>query len=69
VRHPQYIGFLLLTLGMLLEWPTIFTVLLWPVLAVVYWRLAKEEDKEIEERFGEEFRDYKRRVPGFLPRL
>jgi len=69
VRHPQYLGFLLLTLGMLLEWPTIFTVLLWPVLAVVYWRLAKEEDKEIEERFGEEFRDYKRRVPGFLPRL
>jgi protein-S-isoprenylcysteine O-methyltransferase Ste14 len=69
VRHPQYIGFLLLTLGMLLEWPTIFTVLLWPVLVVVYWRLAKEEDKDIEERFGEEFREYKRRVPGFLPRL
>jgi protein-S-isoprenylcysteine O-methyltransferase Ste14 len=69
VRHPQYIGFLLLTLGMLLEWPTIFTVLLWPVLAVVYWRLAKEEDKDIEEQFGEEFREYKRRVPGFLPRL
>jgi len=47
VRHPQYIGFLLLTFGMLLEWPTIFTVLLWPALVVVYWRLAKEEDKEI----------------------
>ena len=69
VRHPQYIGFLLLTFGMLLEWPTIFTVLLWPVLVVVYWRLAKEEDKEIEERFGEEFREYKRKVPGFIPRL
>jgi protein-S-isoprenylcysteine O-methyltransferase Ste14 len=69
VRHPQYIGFLLLTLGMLLEWPTIFTILLWPVLAVVYWRLAKEEDKEIEERFGEEFREYQSRVPGFIPRL
>lgn len=69
VRHPQYIGFLLLTLGMLLEWPTIFTVLLWPVLVVVYWRLAKEEDKEIEERFGKEFQEYKRRVPGFIPHL
>ena len=69
VRHPQYIGFLLLTFGMLLEWPTIFTVLLWPALVVVYWRLAKEEDKEIEERFGEEFREYKRKVPGFIPRL
>ena len=45
VQYPQYIGFLLLTLGMLLEWPTIFTVLLWPILVFVYWRLAKEEDK------------------------
>jgi protein-S-isoprenylcysteine O-methyltransferase Ste14 len=69
IRHPQYLGFLLLTLGMLLEWPTIFTLLLWPVLAVVYYRLAKDEDKEIEEQFGEEFREYKRSVPAFLPRL
>jgi protein-S-isoprenylcysteine O-methyltransferase Ste14 len=69
IRHPQYLGFLLLTLGMLFEWPTIFTLLLWPVLAVVYHRLAKEEDKENEERFGEEFRKYKRTVPAFIPRL
>ncbi|KON31958.1 hypothetical protein AC478_01700 [miscellaneous Crenarchaeota group-1 archaeon SG8-32-3] len=69
IRHPQYLGFLLLTLGMLLEWPTIFTLLLWPVLTVVYYRLAKDEDKEIEAQFGEEFREYKRTVPAFLPRL
>lgn len=69
IRHPQYLGFLLITLGMLLEWPTIFTLLLWPVLTVVYYRLAKDEDKEIEEQFGEQFREYKRSVPAFLPRL
>ena len=69
IRHPQYLGFLLITLGMLLEWPTIFTLLLWPVLTVVYYRLAKDEDKEIEEQFGEQFREYKRTVPAFLPRL
>jgi len=39
------------------------------VLAVLYWRLAKEEDKDMEEQFGEEFREYKRQVPGFIPRL
>jgi methanethiol S-methyltransferase len=69
IRHPQYLGFLLITLGMLLEWPTIFTLLLWPVLTVVYYRLAKAEDKEIEAQFGEQFREYKRSVSAFLPRL
>jgi protein-S-isoprenylcysteine O-methyltransferase Ste14 len=69
IRHPQYLGFLLLTLGMNLEWTTIFTLLLWPVLVIVYYRLAKTEDKEVEEKFGEEFRKYKRAVPAFLPRL
>jgi protein-S-isoprenylcysteine O-methyltransferase Ste14 len=39
------------------------------MLAVLYWRLAKKEDEEIEEQFGEEFREYKRKVPGFIPRL
>lgn len=69
VRHPQYLGFLLLTLGMLFEWTTIFTLALWPFLALLYYRLARTEEKEAEEEFGEEFREYKRRVPMFIPRL
>jgi protein-S-isoprenylcysteine O-methyltransferase Ste14 len=52
-----------------LEWTTILTLLLWPVLVVVYYRLAKTEEKEVEEKFGEEFRKYKRTVPAFIPRL
>jgi protein-S-isoprenylcysteine O-methyltransferase Ste14 len=69
VRHPQYLGFLLLTLGMNLEWTTLFTLLLWPILVIVYYRLARTEEKESEERFGEEYRKYKRTVPMFIPRL
>jgi protein-S-isoprenylcysteine O-methyltransferase Ste14 len=69
IRHPQYLGFLFLTLGMNLEWTTLFTLLLWPVLALVYYRLAKEEDKENEAQFGEEYLKYKSTVPGFVPRL
>lgn len=69
VRHPQYLGFLLITLGLNVMWLTIITLALWPVLAFLYWRLAKKEDKEMEEQFGEEFREYKRKVPGFIPRL
>jgi protein-S-isoprenylcysteine O-methyltransferase Ste14 len=69
IRHPQYLGFLLITLGLNVQWLTIITLLLWPVLAVLYYRLAKTEDKEVEEKFGEEFKKYKRSVPMFIPRL
>jgi protein-S-isoprenylcysteine O-methyltransferase Ste14 len=69
VRHPQYLGFLLITLGMNVLWITISTLILWPILVIVYYRLAKEEDKEMEEKFGEEYRKYKQMVPMFIPRL
>ena len=69
VRHPQYLGFLLLTLGMNVLWITISSLLLWPILAILYYRLAKEEEKEMEERFGEEYRKYKHMVPMFIPSI
>ena len=69
VRHPQYLGFLLITLGMNVLWVTFSTLLLWPVLAFLYYRLAKEEDKQMEKKFGEEFLKYKNNVPTFIPKL
>jgi protein-S-isoprenylcysteine O-methyltransferase Ste14 len=69
VRHPQYLGFLLLTLGMNILWVAISTLLLWPILAILYYRLAKKEDKELEERFGEEYRKYELAVPMLIPRI
>jgi protein-S-isoprenylcysteine O-methyltransferase Ste14 len=69
MRHPQYVGFLMITLGLNVMWLTIITLIMWPILAALYWRLAKKEDKDMEEKFGEEFLEYKRKVPGFIPRL
>ena len=69
IRHPQYLGFLLITLGMNVWWLTIITLALWPVLAIVYYKLAKTEEKDAEEKFGEEYLKYKRTVPGWIPRL
>jgi protein-S-isoprenylcysteine O-methyltransferase Ste14 len=68
VRHPQYLGFLLLTAGIDFLWVTFSTLLLWPILAFLYYRLAKEEEEKMEERFGEEYRKYKNTVPMFIPR-
>ncbi len=61
-RHPQYLGILLITSGFIIQWPTILTVIMWPVLVIMYIRLAKKEEKEMEEKFGEEFRKYKNKT-------
>jgi protein-S-isoprenylcysteine O-methyltransferase Ste14 len=68
IRNPQYVGFLIITLGLNVMYLTVITLILWPILAVLYWKLAKREDKEMEEQFGEEFLEYKRNVPAFIPR-
>jgi protein-S-isoprenylcysteine O-methyltransferase Ste14 len=68
-RNPQYLGFLLITGGLNIQWLTIITIALWPVLAFLYYRLAKIEEKEAEVKYGEEFRTYKRAVPLFILHL
>ncbi len=67
VRHPQYTGFLLITLGLLVHWATIPLLVMWPILTVMYYRLARYEERTLEEEFGEEFIVYKKTVPMFIP--
>lgn len=69
VRHPQYAGLFLITVGMLVQWPTIITVLTWPALVAVYYRLARREEREAEAHFGDAYVRYKASVPMFVPRL
>ncbi len=69
VRHPQYAGLFLITVGMLIQWPTIVTVLTWPALMLVYYRLARREEREAEARFGDAYARWKASVPMFVPRI
>ncbi len=69
VRHPQYVGFILIMIGFLLQWPTILTIAMFPVLVWMYIRLAKHEEREALSEFGDAYRRYMTRVPAFLPRL
>lgn len=69
VRHPQYIGFILVMLGFLVQWPTLLTLAMFPVLVVMYVRLARTEERAAIAQFGEAYRNYMAKVPGFLPRL
>ena len=69
VRHPQYSGLFLITLGFLIQWPSILTLAMWPVLMWSYYRLAMKEERDMEEQFGQEYLDYKKRVSAFIPSL
>ncbi len=69
VRHPQYSGLFLAMTGMLIQWPTIITVLMFPVLVYVYYRLAKREENEMIMMFGDEYRNYMEKTPMFVPKL
>src|SRR5262249_51619890 len=69
VRHPQYIGFIVIMLGFLLQWPTLLTLLMFPVLVVMYVKLARIEEREALREFGDQYRAYMHRVPGFIPRF
>ena len=68
VRHPQYAGFVLIMLGFLLQWPTIVTAAMFPILVTMYVRLARREEREARAAFGDEYVRYAAATPEFLPR-
>ncbi|MBX9820254.1 MAG: isoprenylcysteine carboxylmethyltransferase family protein [Afipia birgiae] len=69
VRHPQYVGFVLVMFGFLLQWPTILTLAMFPFLVWMYARLARQEERDTLATFGTTYTDYAARVPAFIPRL
>lgn len=69
IRHPQYVAFVLIMLGFLFQWPTILTLVMFPVLAVMYARLGRQEEQEMLARFGAPYQQYLDKTPKFIPRF
>jgi protein-S-isoprenylcysteine O-methyltransferase Ste14 len=69
VRHPQYVGFILVMFGFLLQWPTILTLAMFPVWTVMYVKLARSEEGGARSEFGDAYAKYAAKVPGFIPTL
>lgn len=67
IRHPQYAGFMLITLGLLVHWVTIPLLIMWPILMLMYYCLAKKEEKDMEKEFGKQYIAYKKQSSMFLP--
>ena len=69
IRHPQYVGFVLIMTGFLFQWPTLVTLAMFPILVFMYARLAKREQADMLAQFGDEYRRYMTKVPAFIPKL
>lgn len=69
VRHPQYIGFVVIMVGFLLQWPTLITLVLFPILVTMYVRLARREERAAAAEFGDAYPRYAATTPAFFPRL
>lgn len=69
VRHPQYVAFILIMFGFLLQWPTLLTLVMFPILVTMYVRLAHREEQEVRAEFGDAYARYAAQTPAFVPRL
>ncbi len=69
MRHPQYTGIFVITLGFMIQWPTLATLFLWPFVIWMYVRLAKREEQDVLKRYPVEYQAYMDRTPRFVPRL
>jgi protein-S-isoprenylcysteine O-methyltransferase Ste14 len=69
VRHPQYLAFMVIMMGFLIQWPTLPTLIMFPVLVWIYIRLARKEEKEALEEFREGYSRYAEITPRFFPKL
>ena len=69
VRHPQYVGFILVMFGFLLQWPTILTLAMFPVLVGMYVHLARQEERDARAEFGDAYDRYAAPTPGWFPQF
>ena len=68
VRHPQYTGIFMVLFGEgVVHWPTVFSLAAFPIVVIAYVLLARKEERQMIEKFSDEYREYQRRVPMFLP--
>lgn len=69
IRHPQYAAFIAIMFGFILQWPTLLTLIMFPILVFMYVRLALHEEKTAEAEFGDDYRNWAAKTPRFFPRL
>ncbi|TKS58715.1 MAG: isoprenylcysteine carboxyl methyltransferase [Nitrospira sp.] len=67
MRHPQYMGFILIMTGFLFQWPTLVTLAMFPILVFMYVHLARREEQDARTEFGDAYTRYEANTPAFFP--
>ncbi|OGV93955.1 isoprenylcysteine carboxyl methyltransferase [Microgenomates group bacterium RIFCSPLOWO2_01_FULL_47_10] len=69
IRHPQYVAFILIIFGFLVQWPTLITLIMAPILIWRYIHLAKLEEREMSKQFSISYTRYQKHTGAFIPLL
>jgi protein-S-isoprenylcysteine O-methyltransferase Ste14 len=59
----------MIMLGFLFQWPTLLTLVMFPILVIMYTRLAASEEREMRTTFGAPYITYAANIPPFFPRV
>ena len=69
IRHPRYVVVILSVFAVALFTNYLALYLFCPITTgLLYW-VTEMEERELVERFGEAYEQYRQRVPRFLPSL
>ncbi len=68
IRHPQYVGFVIIIFGFLVQWPTLPTLIMAPVLIVMYLKLARKEENDVAKKYPL-YQSYLKNTPAFIPSI
>jgi protein-S-isoprenylcysteine O-methyltransferase Ste14 len=68
IRHPQYLALAVTGIGLAILWPRFLTAALWAVMVTLYYLLARDEERRMVARFGDQYRHYMERTGRFVPR-
>lgn len=69
VRHPIYLGSILIFLSFTILSLSIIALIIWFVIVIFYYYLCRYEEKLLIEKLGEKYRDYMKEVPMLIPRI
>jgi protein-S-isoprenylcysteine O-methyltransferase Ste14 len=69
IRHPQYAAFSMIMFGFLIQWPTLPTLIMFPILLYTYVRLARKEEAAVEAEFSDRYRAYSAVTPRYFPHM
>lgn len=66
IRHPQYLCFMLSGIGLLFMWPRMMMLILFTMMSIFYFYLAKFEESKIQAKHPE-YKEYMKKTAMFIP--